>query len=185
MIIPDFDHNDVLPPHKGDPKVRADLSPYKCSILEVCQRFATTKHRVKILRNLILFRDRMTNLNITTGFQLLGGSFLQDIEKQESRDPKDLDVITFFGGLSRTEQVAIVTAFPEFGSFALSKSHFLLDHYPVDYCSDPELTVEQTRYWVQLFSHTRSGVWKGMIRISIGDVSNDKLAVDYLDSTIL
>jgi len=124
----------------------------------------------------------MTKLGIVTGFQWLGGSFLQDIEREDGRSPRDLDVVTFFGGLTVAEQQDAVKAFPELVYFKLSKRNFLLDHYLVDYCYDPNVTVEQTRYWIQLFTHTRSGVWKGMLRVSLNSPNEDKVALDYLNS---
>lgn len=75
-----------------------------------------------------------------------------------------------------------MTNFPEFANSALSKSKFLLDHYPVDYSHSPCVTIEQTRYWIQLFSHNRTGVWKGMLRLSINTPTEDERALAYLNS---
>ncbi len=185
MPIPNFDHNDVLPPHTGNPINRSDLSPYHCSTLELCHRFATSRQRVIILKNFIAFRKRMSSLGIVEGFQYLGGSFLQNIENEENRSPRDLDVVTFFGGLTKNEQGVILANFPEFAYSGQSKVIYLLDHYPVDYCSSPEITVEQTRYWIQLFTHTRSRVWKGMLRIKLDSATDDQLALAYLNSVVL
>ena len=85
MPIPNFDHNNVLPPHLGNPTNRADLSPYSCSILELCHRFSTSNQRIQILKNFVTFRQRMNAMNIVKGFQWLDGSFLEDIEAAESR----------------------------------------------------------------------------------------------------
>ncbi|MGE0569140.1 MAG: hypothetical protein AB7O73_14475, partial [Bacteroidia bacterium] len=104
MPIPNFDHNNVLPPHLGNPTDRTHLSPYPCSILELCHRFSTSSNRVQILKNYILFRQRMNALGIIYGFQWLDGSFLENIEFSEGRPPRDLDVVTFFGGLSISDQ---------------------------------------------------------------------------------
>lgn len=182
MSIPNFDHNNVLPPHLGDPTDRTHLSPYPCSILELCHRFSTSADRIQILKNFVIFRQRMTTLGIVYGFQWLDGSFLENIETSESRPPKDLDVVTFFGGLSTADQTIIRTSFPEFSNPVLAKNNFFLDHYPVDYNYNPDVTVEQTRYWLQLFTHNRIGVWKGILRLSLNTPIEDQHALDYLDS---
>ena len=55
----------------------------------------------------------------------------------------------------------------------LSKENFSLDHYPFDAGFNPEFTLDQTRYWILLFSHNRLGVWKGMLRIELNTPVED------------
>lgn len=116
------------------------------------------------------------------GFQWLDGSFLTDIETTERRAPSDLDVVTFYGGISMVNQQTILSSFPEFGSPLLAKANYLLDHYAVDYTFSPDVTVEQTRYWIQLFTHSRHGVWKGMLRVPLNTPGEDLNALDYLNT---
>jgi hypothetical protein len=47
--IPDFDHNLVLPPHLGDPVNRSQLSPYRCSTLDLVRKLGTSPERRAIL----------------------------------------------------------------------------------------------------------------------------------------
>ena len=180
--IPDFNHNNVLPPHLGNPVHRDDLSPYQCSIIELCNKYSTSAERITILRGLINFRQRMTGLGIIHGFQWLDGSFLENIEVLEGRPPRDLDIVTFFGDLSQDDLDNIRVAFPEFSNKTLSKRNFQLDHYPVDYTFRPDLTVEITRYWIQLFTHSRDSVWKGILRLSLNTDIDDQHAMNYLNS---
>lgn len=182
MPIPNFDHNHVIPPHIGDPRLRTDVSPFECTTLELCQKFSTSAERIIILKNFLQFRNVMHSCGVTTGFQWLDGSFLENIEISELRSPRDLDVVTFFGGLTILEQKGIKLIFPEFGSPSLSKNNFLLDHYAVDYCYDPNVTVEQTRYWLQLFTHKRNGIWKGMLKVQLNTLKDDEDALNYLHS---
>lgn len=182
MPIPSFNYNNVLPPHLGDPTDRTHLSPYPCTILELCHTFSTSPNRIQILKNFVSFRQRMTALNINFGFQWLNGSFMENIETSEGRPPKDLDVVTFFGGLSLADQANIRATFPEFANPILAKNNFLLDHYPVDYSHSPDVTVELTRYWLQLFTHNRLGVWKGILRLSLNTPIDDQHALNYLNS---
>ncbi len=182
MPIPNFDHNNVLPPHLGNPTDRSHLSPYPCTILELCHQFSTSPQRIEILKNFVLFRQRMTSLGIVNGFQWLDGSFMENIEVAETRHPNDLDVVTFFSGLSNKQQSDLIINFPEFVNPNLSKSKYLLDHYPVDYAYTPEVTVEHIRYWLQLFTHNRNKVWKGMVKLSLNTEIDDNHALDYLNS---
>ncbi len=182
MPIPNFDHNNVLPPHLGNPINRTQLSPYPCTILELCHHFSTSQQRIIILKNYVSFRQRMTNEGILYGFQWLDGSFIENVETSQQRSPRDLDVVTFYGGLSIPQQTAIRGSFPEFANPTLAKTNYLLDHYPVDYSFSPDVTVEQTRYWIQLFTHNRLGVWKGMLRLPLNTPIDDQHALDYLNS---
>lgn len=182
MPIPDFDHNNVLPPHVGNPTQRNDLSPYPCSILELCHKFSTSVERIEILKMFVLFRQKLTSLNIINGFQWLDGSFLENIELSESRAPRDLDLVTFYGGIDMTEQSRIATIFPEFANPILAKTNYMLDHYAIDYTFHPNVTVEQTRYWLQLFTHNRLGVWKGILNIPLNTPVEDIHAINFLNS---
>lgn len=183
--IPDFDHNNVLPPHLGSPAQLFDSSPYKCTILELCQQFATSKERIEILKGFIAFRKTMNEIGILHGFQWLDGSFLENIEISESRAPNDLDLVTFYSGSSMTNEIDIRNTFPEFGNPELSKTNFKLDHYPFDYTHDPNFTVEYTRYWLQLFTHKRNGIWKGILQIPINTPNDDEDAMVYLNNLAL
>ena len=180
--IPNFDHNNVLPPHLGNPTDRSHLSPFPCTILELCHRFATSLQRVEILKGFITFRQQMNKSGIIYGFQWLNGSFLENIEVSEGRQPNDLDVVTFYGRLSPIDQAKIRTTFPEFANPTLAKIAYHLDHYAVDYNFHPDVTVEMTRYWIQLFTHNRKSVWKGILRLPLNTQIDDQHATDYLNS---
>jgi hypothetical protein len=179
--IPSFDHNNVLPPHLGSPTTPSDLSPYNCTISEVCQRFATSAERITILRGFISFRLKLLQHDVSIGFQWIDGSFVENIEKSEGRSPRDLDVVTFFGGLDFDQQSVLYNNFPEFFDPVLSKTNYLVDHYAVDCTYSPLNTVELTRYWVQLFTHNRHSVWKGILNVPINTAAEDNDALNYLN----
>jgi hypothetical protein len=174
--IPSFDHNLVLPPHLGDPTDRKQLSPYPCTTLDLCRRFGTTAERREILGKFLDFRARLDAESVTRGYQWLDGSFLEDVEAREGRAPRDLDVVTVFWGYDLDFQTNLGVRFPEFASPSLSKATFRLDHYPLDAGYDPRLTLEQTRYWILLFSHNRQAVWKGMLKIDLNTPVEDAAA---------
>lgn len=174
--IPIFDHNGVLPPHRGDPRDRGDLSPYPCTTRDLCERFATSPERVRILTGLLDFRERLVSLGLRSGYQWLDGSFLEDIEVREGRPPNDLDVVTVFWGMDIPTQEAIQSGFREFFDPRASKAAFHLDHYPFRIDGNPQATVEFTRYWMQLFTHNRDAVWKGMVKIDLDTPAEDGAA---------
>ena len=181
MPIPQFDHNLVLPPHLGNPASPVDLSPYHCSTLELCQCFSTSKERRDILANYLNFRNRLrTNGMAQNAIKCLDGSLLEDIEQQQKRAPRDLDLLTIYWGYDLQFQQNLVAAVPEFNDPSLAKQNLKLDHYPFDASYSPLKTVELSRYWAQLFSHNRNGVWKGMLSIPLNTPTDDLAALDYL-----
>lgn len=180
--IPNFDHNFVLPPHLGDPTEPSELSPYPCNSLEVCERFATSPERVEILSGFLAFRQQLNNYGLTNGFQWLDGSFLEDVETREGRPPKDLDIVTVYWGYDIDFQQELVINLPEFADIDLAKLNYHLDHYPFDAGAAANITVDYARYWIQLFSHNRDAIWKGMLKVSLNTPDVDKLAIDYLNT---
>lgn len=182
--IPDFDHNLVLPPHLGDPVDRGQLSPYPCTTADLCQRLGTTPERRAILGKFLDFRERLRAEGLTNGFQWLDGSFLEDVETRENRAPRDLDVVTVFWGYDVPFMTGVMARFPEFASPAHAKASFSLDHYPFDAGFSPTLTLEQTRYWILLFSHNRQGVWKGMLKMDLNTPAEDAAARQELGKHI-
>lgn len=184
MPIPNFDHNDVLPPHLGDPRHLDQLSPFPATSEEVCERFATSPERRAILSGWLEFRQRLVDLGITSGFQWLDGSFLENIEASQGRPPNDLDVLTFYSvpaGIMLPDFLNDVNAaLPEFFDRGTSKARFHLDHFPVHLGAPGAMLVENTRYWAGLFSHRRDGQWKGMLRIDLNTAAHDAAARQLL-----
>jgi hypothetical protein len=183
MAIPDFDHNLVLPPHLGNPTNPSELSPYPCSTVELVEKFNTSAERNEILKGFINFRTQLRSKGLSAdAFQWIDGSFLEDIEHQEGRAPRDIDVVTIYWGYDTAFQTNLVTNFPEFASPKQAKANFSVDHYALDASFHPQHTVEMSRYWGLLFSHNRLGVWKGMLRIDMDTVTDDIDALTELNS---
>lgn len=132
MPIPTFDANNVIPPHSGDPRRLDQLSPYPCTTFELCQRFATTPDRVAILQGFLRFRRVLEQAGFVSGFPWLDGSFLENIEAEENRAPKDLDVVTFYLPNDSAFNQCVAAAFPLLRDRARIKADHRLDHYFVD-----------------------------------------------------
>lgn len=180
--IPNFDHNLVIPPYLGSPIKMDDVSPYKCTSLELCEKFATSPKRIEILRGFLAFRERLNTYGLANGFQWLDGSFLEDVETREQRPPNDLDLVTIYWGYDLAFQDNLFQNFTEFWNSELSKQTYYLDHYPFDAGTSPSFTVNYSRYWVQLFSHNRDSVWKGMLQISLNTPNEDAQALQLLNT---
>lgn len=180
MSIPGFDHNNVIPPHLGDPRMPMLVSPFSTTTLELCQVLGFTAERRRILSKFLQFRLRLNENNIIQGFQWLDGSFLENIELTELRSPRDLDVVTFYAVESQDVQAEINNNFEEFFNSVIAKENYLLDHYVVDLLINPLSLVEHVKYWHQLFSHNRNRVWKGMLKLELNTSDLDQQALEYL-----
>lgn len=184
-MIPPFDKNSVLPPYlEGhEPSDLKAQSPYKSDIVEFCRYFATSFQRVEILKGYVQFRLDSLKYGITQGVQWIDGSFVENIEVIDNRDPRDIDVLTFIIFTSKAEELRIKTAFPSFGDHNLSKRNYHVDHFPLVLNYHPMLIVNYTKYWCNLFNHNRQGVWKGMIEIPLySDPLMDIQALDFLNN---
>lgn len=183
MPIPDFNYNNVIPPHLGNPTDPNKISPYKADILDFCIRFATSFERIEILKGFVKFRLEAWKFGIQNGFQWIDGSFSEDIEKSERRAPNDIDVVSFIPNVNSTVSANIKANFIAFIDPTTSKTQYKVDHYIVEFATNPLVTVNATKYWIQLFSHNRNGVWKGMIEIPIYKTPDkDSEALTYLNS---
>ena len=131
------------------------------------------------------FRERLRAEGLTNGFQWLDGSFLEDVEMRENRPPEDLDVVTVYWGYDIPFQSNLAANFPEVANPVLAKANYSLDHYPFDAGFSPSFTLEQTRYWILLFSHNRQGVWKGMLNIKLNTPAEDAAARQELAKVAL
>ena len=159
-----------------------DLSPYACDIMEFCRHFATSPARIAILQGYVRFRLACVASGIT-GSQWIDGSFVENVEVSESRDPRDVDVVTLMKLTPGFNEQQILSAFPEFANHRLSIQNYKVDHYPFIINLTPELTIQQSKYWNLLFGHNRRGVWKGMLEIPLYDNSAfDQMALNYLDT---
>ena len=84
--------------------------------------------------------------------------------------------MTVYWGYDLNFQKDLVARFPEFANPRLAKATYSLDHYIFDTGFDTTVTLEQTRYWILLFSHNRQGVWKGMLKIELNTPAEDAAA---------
>jgi hypothetical protein len=176
-MIPAFNQSGVLPPFlPGDsPANPAAVSPYETTMVEVVQRYGTSQVRREQLQGFLQMRQALRDLGVTDAFQWVDGSFSEDIEATEGRDPGDIDVVTFGSlpeHLSGVEDA--ISLHPQVFNPEVSKQQFKCDAYFVD-MSLPAVAVHfHTCYWLSLFSHRRvSNLWKGMLLVPLGSDDDD------------
>ena len=180
MAIPAFDGIlNVLPPHSGDPTNPSDLSPYHCTLVEVCTRFNTSPARRKILLGLLNLRAELYSLGYQ-GFQWLSGSFVEDIEAYAQRDPRDVDAITIAKVPGLQTVKSHIMSRPDLFVPDQTKAKYLVDHYVVSLDSPTLEILYAAKYWYALFSHRRDSVWKGMLSVDLIDKSDDDAARSIL-----
>ena len=103
MDIPDWELH-VIPPVRPVPPEEQDRpenrSPYEATLLQLVERFATTPERVKLLHDLMDYRQDLYAVGVTEGFQWINGSFVEEVEARDRRGkepkPYDIDVVTFY-----------------------------------------------------------------------------------------
>lgn len=176
----------ILPPFTGsDPTVAATRSPYKVDMVEVVQRFATSRMRIDILRGLLDYRRELRRLDLGAEFQWLAGSFVED----PGREPRDVDVVTFYRRTA--DQMADLRAdsgqWQGLQALARSpKADFLCDAYLVNMVGPGAALVAQTHYWYGLFSHQRGSLaWKGMLQVDVASPNDDEEAENLLSQAVV
>ncbi len=182
MPIPGFTIDGILPPFvgpNGPGGAPEDLSPYAVTAIEVVTTLALTDDRKKILRLWLRHRAALRAVGFERGFQWLDGSFV------ESKDPRDLDVVTFIyrpAGVQDSGDLARLLR-ANLGLFgrAQVKAAYHLDFFAIDLDGSAEAIVSLTRYWLSVFSHRRVDyLWKGMLQVRLEDVADDAAALAAL-----
>lgn len=184
-MIPSFNQSGVLPPFlPGSLPIQSGaMAPYKVTLLEVVQRFSAGNVRPDIVRGLIDYRAALRAVGVSSGFQWIDGSFVEDIENNQGRPPNDVDTVTFaLRPLAHQKQEHwnnLVNQRAELFIPAECKKRFRCDAYYVDMNLPPRSLVDQARYWFGLFSHQRDTyLWKGMLEIPLDD---DKDVIAFLN----
>jgi hypothetical protein len=176
--IPGFTISGILPPFLGPTPIDGALmSPYETTLTRIAHKLCASDERKAIFRGLVQYRQQLANIGFTNGFQWLSGSFLEDIETLETRHPNDVDLVTFF------HRPAVATADPDWQAFVaanvnllarqLVKPVYKCDAYFVDLNTTPTNVVNQARYWFGLFSHRRTGLWKGLLQVPLSVTQDD------------
>jgi hypothetical protein len=182
VAIPDWNAQGVIPPLYSHDSTSAERSPYRVSLTDLVLRFGTTPQRRTILDGLLRFRAALHQAGLSNGFQWVDGSFLERIELVESRDPRDIDVVTFFRLPDGHTQTSLIDAHPGLFDPRETKMRFRVDGYFVDlFSAAPEALIQKATYWYSLWSHRRDSLWKGYLQVDLAQ-PDDAAATASLDA---
>lgn len=167
-MFPSFNHSGVIPPYRVDPTNR-DGSPYVTDLCSVVTVLGTTAQRRNLLTGLLNYRAALRAIGVTSGFQLLDGSFTEDCEVLRGTAPSDIDLVTYaYLPVSPAQVQVFVAANIDLFIPATTKKIYGCDAYFIDMGKGAELIVDDTFYWHGLFSHQKvTAAWKGILRIPL------------------
>lgn len=166
--IPSWTASGVLPPINAASPTSTDRSPYSVSLTDLILHFNTSPERQAILAGLLDFRRALHDIGLGQGFQWLDGSFLEDVESTENRAPRDIDVVTFFHLPAGQTQASLLAQNRPLFDHRETKTQYHVDAYFVQLDGGaPEPLIARAIYWYSLWSHRRSGDWKGYLRVDL------------------
>lgn len=182
-MIPAWNMAGVIPPIRpGQPGHSTDRSPYAAPLATVAERFAQSSQRLKILNGLLEYRSELHRLGLTSGFQWLDGSFLEDIEAREARPPKDIDVVTYFHLPEGESQASLHAKAGRLFDHEFVARTYYVDAYQGILGEPFNLSVvRRLAYWYSMWSHRRDGLWKGFVEVDLSH-SGDAAALAILTS---
>lgn len=181
-MIPLWNAAAVLPAIRpGQPGHSPDRSPYRVPMAEFVERFGSSKERIAILRGLIAYRTALAQSAIISGFQWLDGSFLENKELLEGAPPKDVDVVTFYLLPAGHSQSDLMGAYPDLFDHEFVKKTYLVDEYTYQIGLElGRFDVRQISYWSSMWSHRRTGLWKGFVQVDLS-AAQDTIATSLLN----
>lgn len=179
VAIPDWSLQGTLPPFSPEDPTSGNRSPYRASLIDFVLRFGNSATRHDLVEGFLNFRSALAAIGLVSGFQWVDGSFLEDIETVENRDPRDIDVVTFYHLPEGETQETLFLAAPRIFNPQATKNDFRVDAYYVQLNADlVEQIVDQATYWYSLWSHRRSGQWKGYIQMDLSPSENQEAKVN-------
>ena len=164
--VPIWNSSGVLPPSIGDLTSRFDCSPYLVSLTDLVSRFGYTGIRRRILGKFLAFRQTLHAAGLTNGFQWVNGSFVEDIQLREQREPRDIDVVTFYYIPDGYDQQSLYSEFSSLFDHRANVVNYSTDAFFVSLdTEDKHYLAHKIAYWNGLWSHTRDEEWKGYLEI--------------------
>ena len=160
------DDTGIIPPVWGDGM--GDRSPLPCSIVGFVKAFAFTPHRAKLIQGLLDYRAILRKCIGRPAIQWVNGSFAENIESLEARDPNDIDVVTVF-------PIQAILDDKKCSEAKLNDHAYLKETYHVDAYHLPlgqlafEQEIRMLTYWFVQWSRRRDGRWKGFLQLLLYD----------------
>ena len=138
-------------------------------------RFGSTAARRELLAGLLDFRTELHQAGLTRGFQWVNGSFVTDIVQIANREPRDIDVVTFFHLPDGYTEEDLHNQNPVLFNRDRGKN---LDHVDNIFIGLESYSIydlaHSFAYFNGLWSHTRRGEagepqWKGYLELDLFD----------------
>ena len=174
--IPEWDDRGLLPPYLGEAGELRNRSPYRVSLTDVILRFGNTAARRELLAGLLAFRAELHQAGLSRGFQWVNGSFVTDIAQIANREPRDIDVVTFFHLPASHTAMSFAQEFPELLNRDTNRMQYRIDAlFMVLDNSDVHYMANRFAYYNNLWSHTREDQiteewrWKGYLELDLSD----------------
>lgn len=167
--IPDWDSFGIIPASiYGEPN-----SPYEVSLPDIVAQFGSTESRQSLLMGLLNFRAELHSAGLVQGFQWIDGSFMENVEERENRNPRDIDLVTFFYIPDHHTQESLVQEFSSIFDHDEVKDIYAVDSYfvPLNQVS-PETIVNRSVYWHSLWSHNRDSRRKGYLQVDLASIQD-------------
>lgn len=180
--LPPHRPDGTLPPHTGSQEHFGplDLGPYRITLVELVDTFAISENRRAILKGFFDYRAELRKFSVSNGFQWLGGSFVDF-----GREPKDLDLVTFFvrpnawrDGARMKRDLASA---PDLFDPKKSKVKNRVDGYFVDVLHRVAL-IRWSYHWHFLYGHDRDLKSKGFIEVPLQSPDDDAAARALLEA---
>lgn len=161
-------------------------SPFLIPLEQFVERFAFNEKRRQILDGFLAHRMDLRAEGFETGFQWIGGSFVEDVEGLEGRNPNDIDVVSFLRCPPAITDPLAIEAFFE-GQMArhdrkLVKQNRLCDSFLVPFPPrrfqwSLDAIATPIIHWMNLLgSHRKTLKWKGLIQIDFETTDDDRAA---------
>ncbi len=169
--VPQWDSMGVIPPIDLADPTSADRSPYNVSLIDLIKRYSTSPKRIEILQGFLNYRAALHRMGLVAGFQWLDGSFIENVELIEGRDPKDIDVVTFVDNSS----AFIHPTGSDINALDhdMAKLNYLVDSFFVEIDKiDAKTLIELSTYWYSMWSHRRDFRWKGFLQIDLNSADD-------------
>ncbi len=173
--IPEWDNRGLLPPYLLTGVELGNRSPYRASITDVIRRFGSTAARRQLLAGLLDFRAELHQAGLTRGFQWVNGSFVTDIVQIANREPRDIDVVTFFHLPRGYTEEDLHNQIPAIFDRDRGKNLYRIDNLFIGLESYSIYDLAHSfAYFNGLWSHTRreetgEPQWKGYLELDLFD----------------
>lgn len=170
--IPDHLPTGALPVLRDParPQDRGVNAPYSTTLIEVVDRFGTSRERRAILAGYMALREELARVKVY-GFQWLSGSFVED---DAAYVPGDIDVVSWAVAGPGTDPIVATTAWQDAIQAPASKATYRTDHYLEALGGSAEAVIASTVYWYELWSSrkprgTASRGRKGFLRVELAE----------------